>query len=362
MRCTRHYWTMLHRNRQVPFRLRRLTVAATLLATTGCVPQNPIASSGLLKPMVANSRPVQQPLLERVEPKPHSSAQVEQLPKHPKPAIAGQKWLVKSGTINRTFSQAAHRAGLPANHIQHLQALFAEQINFRRDLRKGDHFTVILQPASDGSLQHGRLLAAELSSRGRPVRVIRHTDRHGETRFYNGKGEPLGSDFNRYPLKHPKVSSHFTLRRYHPVLKVYRPHRGTDFKAKRGTPVLATADGVVDRREHQHGYGNVIFLQHHGGQYTTVYAHLSRFAKWLKPGASVHQGDVIGYVGSSGLSTGPHLHYEFREGEEYRDAMKVVLPQKHTLSAQERKYFYQSTFALRRTLLSESSDNQLAMK
>ena len=343
-------------------RLRNVAVATTLLAAVGCMPQNPVVKNSSGKKSFVAKITVEERSISTALVVKKPSVEKPQRTVHTKPAVAKQKWVVKSGRIHRTFSQSARKAGIPANHIQHLQSLFAEQINFRRDLHKGDRFTVILQPGRDGTLKNGRVLAAEMSSRGKPVRVIRHTDHRGVTRFHDGKGEPLGSDFLRYPLKKAKVSSHYTLRRYHPVLKVYRPHRGTDFKAKKGTPVIATADGVVAKREFQSGYGNVIFLEHHGGKYSTVYAHLSRFAKWLKPGRRVQQGDVIGYVGSTGLSTGPHLHYEFREGEEYRDAMKVALPQKRTMTAKERKHFYQATIALRRTLLSRKSGNQLAMK
>jgi murein DD-endopeptidase MepM/ murein hydrolase activator NlpD len=275
-------------------------------------------------------------------------------------STGGHHWVVKSGRIQRNFSQSAHAAGIPVNHIHRLEALFAEQINFRKDLRQGDHFTVILQPGRDGTLRQGALLAAELEQRGKVVRMIRHTDRRGATRYYSGRGEPLGTDFMRSPLKRSKVSSHFTLRRYHPLLKIYRPHRGTDFKAKQGTPVMATADGVVEKQEYQNGYGNVIFLDHQGGKYTTVYAHLSRFARGVRPGMAIEQGAVIGYVGSSGLSTGPHLHYEFREEGEYRDAMKVALPQKRKVTPDERKHFYQSTTAVRRALLRQQSQRQVA--
>ncbi len=348
----------MRRNRRPLPRLRSVAALSTLLTVAvGCVPQNPVALKGGSKRIeVVDLTP--RPQVERKQAVP-TSQQVKQVRKAP--AIATRKWVVKSGQISRTFSQSARAAGIPSNHIHHLESLFAEQINFRRDIRKGDRFTVILQPGRDGTLKSGTVLAAELSSRGKPVRMIRHTDRRGATRFHDGRGEPVGADFLRYPLKNAKVSSHYTLRRYHPVLKIYRPHRGTDFKAKKGTPVIATADGVVQKREFQNGYGNVIFLDHHGGKYTTVYGHLSRFANWLKPGERVHQGDVIGYVGSTGLSTGPHLHYEFRQGEEYLDAMKVALPQKRTMSADERRHFYQATSAVRKALLSEKSSRQLAL-
>ncbi len=334
--------------------LGRVAVATSLIAAAGCVPQNPIVKSFTPKKSYVTKVAVEEkPVLKKT--------QIVTKPVQPKPAVATQKWVVKSGKIHRTFSQSARKAGIPASHIQKLQSLFAEQINFRRDLHRGDRFIVILQPGRDGTLKNGQILAAEMSSRGKPVRLLRHTDRYGITRYHDGRGEPLGADFLRHPLKRAKVSSHFTLRRFHPILKVYRPHRGTDYKAKKGTAVIATADGVVQKREFQSGYGNVVFLDHHGGKYTTVYAHLSRFSKWVKPGQRVRQGDVIGYVGSTGLSTGPHLHYEFREGEEYLDAMKVALPQKRTMSARERRHFYQSTMALRRTLLSQKSSNQVAL-
>ncbi len=274
---------------------------------------------------------------------------------------ATSRWVIRSGRIKKTFSQTAQRAGIPNLQIRKLEALFGEQIDFRRDIQKGDHFTAVFQPGKSGSLRGGKLLAAELNSRREPIRVIRHTNRRGISRFYSGSGEPLGTDFLRNPLKNVKVSSHFTLRRFHPVLKVYRPHRGTDFAARKGTPVMATADGVVQKREYQNGYGKVVFLEHSGGRYTTVYAHLSRFARGIKPGRAVHQGQIIGYVGSTGLATGSHLHYEFREDGEYKDAMKVALPRIKKPTTAERKYFYQATADLRRILLSEQRERRIAM-
>lgn len=345
-----------------PFRLHRLALLTTALTVAvGCTPQTKISKRTIeilnkTSSIAAKAAPTQVTKKSVTKAVSQPSQKSERAP-----AIARTQWVVKSGAIHRTFSQSARAAGIPANHIQHLQSLFGELINFRRDLHKGDRFSVIIKPDSSGSIKRGVILAAEMSSRGRPVRLIRHTDRQGVTRYHDGRGEPLGADFLRYPLKNAKVSSHFTLRRYHPVLKIYRPHRGTDFRAKKGTPVIATADGVVQKREHQHGYGNVIFLDHHGGSYSSVYAHLSRFSKWVKPGVPVRQGDVIGYVGSTGLSTGPHLHYELRKGEEYLDAMKVALPQKRKMSATDRRHFYQSTIALRRALLSQKSGRQLAM-
>lgn len=270
------------------------------------------------------------------------------------------RWEIYRGRISKTFSSAARKSGIPSLHIRKLEELFSEQVNFRKDIQKGDHFTVVFQPGADGTLQSGKILAAELNNRGKPVRVIKHTNRRGESRFYSGDGTPLEADFLRSPLKNTKVSSHFTMRRYHPVLKKYRPHRGTDFIASNGTPVMATAGGVVEKRERQRGYGNVIFLSHAGGKYTTVYAHLSRFAKKLKVGTRVRQGEVIGYSGSTGLATGPHLHYEFRKDGEYKDAMKVALPRTHKLSMAERKYFYQATARLRKVLLSGHKSRQLA--
>jgi len=294
-----------------------------------------------------------------VTPQSMSSKQTGQ--KVDKGTISDSRWEVYRGRITKTFSGATRKTGIPGVHIRKLEELFSEQINFRKDIKKGDHFTVVLQPGTDGTLQSGKILAAELNNNGKPIRLINHTNRRGVSRFYSGDGVPLEADFLRSPLKNTKISSHFTLRRYHPVLKKYRPHRGTDFIAKTGTPVMATADGVVEKCERQRGYGNVIFLKHSGGKYTTVYAHLSRFAKKLKVGKQIKQGDIIGYSGSTGLATGPHLHYEFRQDGEYKDAMKVALPRTQKLSTAERKYFYQATAKLRKVLLNRHKSRQLAM-
>ncbi len=323
-----------------------IVLATLLLLATGCTTQQSaqLKSGAVEKTVVTPS--------SAPEEKIHHSHGGENSSTH--------SWVVRSGKINKTFSQAARRAGIPTTHIRELERLFSEQIDFRRDIRKGDHFTVIFQAGKEKSLQKSEIIAAELSSRGEPTQLIRHTDRRGATRYYSGSGEPLEADFLRTPLRNPKVSSHFTLRRFHPVLKVYRPHRGTDFAAPTGTPVMATADGVIQKREFQRGYGNVIFLSHGGGKYTTVYAHLSRIAEGLKKGKRVVQGEVIGLVGSTGMSTGPHLHYEFREDGEHKDAMKVVLPRSRKPTAAEKRYFYQRTAELRRALLNQQKERQLA--
>jgi len=281
-------------------------------------------------------------------PAPKSSSQKNIKPTQPpKASKASKPKIVKarlySGKIHKTFSQSASKAGVSKRHIKQLESLFAEQINFRKDLRRGDKFKVIVRG--------DKILAAELLNRGEPVQIIHHTNRKGLSRFYNIKGKPLGADFLRTPLKSARISSHFTLKRYHPVLKIYRPHRGTDFKARTGVKIYATANGIVEKRERQKGYGNVIFLSHGGGLYTTVYAHLSRFEQGIKVGKKVKQGDLLGYVGSTGLVTGPHLHYEFREKGEYKDAMKVALPRSRRLSTEERRYFYKMTAGVRRALL-----------
>ncbi|SFV80280.1 Peptidase, M23/M37 family [hydrothermal vent metagenome] len=141
--------------------------------------------------------------------------------------------------------------------------------------------------------------------------VFSYTDKHGRTGYYDINGRTLYPSFLKYPLKHSRISSKFQRKRLHPILKTWRPHRAVDFVAKKGTPVYSVASGIIQRRKNMGALGNVVYVKH-GSNYTTVYAHLSKFARGLKPSSKVKKGQVIGYVGSTGRSTGPHLHYELR--------------------------------------------------
>ena len=219
------------------------------------------------------------------------------------------------------------RAGMPAPLTHALIRALSHEIDFQRDIQPGDRIAVAFERlrAPDGDLLgHGQLLHASLTLSGRELAFWRHTERDGTQAWYHGDGRPLAGGFLRTPLDGARLTSGFGMRR-HPVLGFSRRHEGLDFAAPTGTPVYAASDGVVAAARSERGYGRTIRLRHPGG-IETVYAHLSRFANGLRPGERVRQGDVIGHVGSTGMSTGPHLHYEVRIAGAARDPSRAALP------------------------------------
>ena len=251
---------------------------------------------------------------------------------------------VAQGHIVSSLFVDGQKAGLSDAQIMELANIFGWDIDFALELREGDQFYVIYEEIYlDGEkLRNGPILAAEFINKGTTYRAIRYTDSKGDTAYYDPEGHAKRRAFIRTPVKFARISSGFTRKRWHPVLKKWRSHKGVDYAAPRGTPVKATGNGKVVFRGKKGGYGNVIFLRH-GGKYTTVYGHLSRFAKGIKKGSKVKQGQVIGYVGSTGLATGPHLHYEFRINGVHRNPLTVKLPKTLRLPKKEMARFLQQT-------------------
>jgi len=243
------------------------------------------------------------------------------------PAQLETRLFVRTGEIKTNLYAATDAAGLPDAAADQLSDLFSGDIDFHHDLRKGDRFTVVYEMTySNGALLHmGRIQAAEFINQGHTYRALyfQKDAQHGD--YYTPEGKSVHKAFLRSPIPYSRVSSSFSLSRFHPILKKWRSHKGTDFAAPMGTKVKVTADGVVAVVGREGGYGNVIMVNHQG-RYTTVYGHLSRFAKGLHKGQHVVQGEVIGYVGMTGLATGPHLHYEFRVNGQQKDALRVALP------------------------------------
>lgn len=235
--------------------------------------------------------------------------------------------LMKSGEVTSGLFAAADAVGLPDAAASQLSEIFDEDVDFHGDLRRGDRFSVVYEMVySRGEpLRTGRVLAAEIVSQGRSYRALSYRGNDGQLDYYSPDGRPLKKAFLRSPLEFSRISSGFTNARFHPVLKDWRAHKGVDFSAPIGTGVKATADGVVDVAGVKNGYGNVVIL-HHQGSYSTVYGHLSGFGPGIRPGTRVRQGEVIGYVGMTGWTTGPHLHYEFRINDEPQDPLSVALP------------------------------------
>lgn len=245
-----------------------------------------------------------------------------------------------TGNISSSLFLSAKEAGLSDRLIMEMVDIFAWDVDFALDIRDGDRFAVVYEEIYKDAdkLVDGNILAAEFTNRGRSTRAIRYTDSEGHTGYYTPEGRSLRKAFLRTPVKFSRISSRFTRRRWHPVLHRFRAHRGVDYAAPSGTPVKATGDGTVTFVGRHGGYGHTVIIQH-GEKYTTLYAHLSRYAKGLKNNKRVLQGEVIGYVGQSGLASGPHLHYEFRVNGAHRDPLKVVLPKAEPIDTKHREDF-----------------------
>lgn len=251
---------------------------------------------------------------------------------------------MKSGVIESSLFAAMDNAGVPDSVATQIVDILASEIDFHRDIRKGDRFVVVYDSLYGNGQpgRAGRVLAVEFVNQGMPYRALYFEAENGESGYYAPDGNNVKKAFLRSPLVFSRISSGFSLGRFHPVLKTWRAHKGIDYVAPMGTGVKAAADGIVSFAGWQGGYGNVITLEHEGS-YSTVYGHLSAFAKGLRKGQRVRQGDIIGRVGATGLATGPHLHYEFRLNGIQRDPLKVAMPTAEPVAPQYRGAFYEYT-------------------
>ncbi|HHI76544.1 MAG TPA: LysM peptidoglycan-binding domain-containing protein, partial [Gammaproteobacteria bacterium] len=231
-----------------------------------------------------------------------------------------------SGVIHSSLFADGHKAGLSDGQIMQLAEIFGWDIDFALELRPGDQFRVVYEEQLvDGrKYRNGPILAAEFVNRGHTHQAFRF-EHDGEVGYYDAKGRSKRRAFIRTPIRFARISSRFQPRRWHPVLGKWKSHKGVDYAAPRGTPIKATGDGRVIFRGWKRGYGRVVIIQH-SRRYRTVYAHMSKFRGKVRKGSRVHQGEVIGYVGSSGWATGPHLHYEFRVNNVQRNPLTVKLP------------------------------------
>ena len=245
-----------------------------------------------------------------------------------------------SGTIKHSLFLAAQKAGMSDNMTMQLANIFGWDVDFALDIRKGDHFTVIYEEIylNDKKIRDGDILAAEFTNRGHAYRAIRFTDKHGRSQYYAPNGRSMRKAFLRTPVDFSRISSRFSLGRKHPILNRIRAHKGVDYAARRGTPIKATGDGRIVFKGRKGGYGRTIIIKH-GTAYNTLYAHMNSFNRHARYGTRVKQGQVIGYVGSSGLATGPHLHYEFRLNGVHRNPLTIRLPKASSLPKQYRASF-----------------------
>lgn len=241
--------------------------------------------------------------------------------------------VLASGEIHTSLYKSARSRGVPAGVLLEAHAVLAYALDFQRDVRIGDAFSLgyeMFDDGAEGGRHPGRLVYASLTLAGRSIGAYRYTTRDGYTGFFDADGRSVETSLKRTPVDGARLSSNFG-RRKHPILGYTRMHKGLDFAAPRGTPVLAAGDGVVARRGRYGGLGKHVRLRH-GGAYATVYAHLSRFAAGLKPGSRVRQGEVIGFVGSSGLANGPNLHYEVIKNGVQVNPMTLKLPPRRVLT------------------------------
>lgn len=231
------------------------------------------------------------------------------------------------GTIESAFYSAAQKAKLPDNIIMELADLFAWDINFALDIRYGDSFSVLYEEKyqNDKKIGTGNILAAEFVNKGKSYRTVRYSDANGKTNYYTPDGRSMRRAFLRSPVHFTRISSRFNPNRLHPIFKTKRPHRGVDYAAPRGTPIMSSGDGVITFAGTKTGYGKTVIIKH-GERYSTLYAHMNSLGKGMRRGKRVKQGQTIGTVGSTGWATGPHLHYEFRVDGAHRNPLTVKLP------------------------------------
>ena len=233
----------------------------------------------------------------------------------------------KSGIIKTSFYEAALDAEIPDSVIMDFAYIFGWDVDFVFDIREGDSFYLIYEtPYSGGAkIKNGDIVAAEFINNGKIYKANRFYTSSNKKEFFDDEGNNLQKAFLRAPLDFAYISSHFNPNRMHPVLHTIRAHNGTDYAAKRGSPVRTTGNGTIKYAGRRNGCGNEIVIQH-TNDYSTRYCHLDKFHSGIKKGKKVLQGETIGYVGSTGLATGPHLHYEFKIGNKHIDPIKLKLP------------------------------------
>ncbi|MBL4573296.1 MAG: peptidoglycan DD-metalloendopeptidase family protein [Gammaproteobacteria bacterium] len=252
----------------------------------------------------------------------------------------------KVGTIADSLFMAGQREQIPAVTIMEMANIFGGVIDFILDPRTGDDFSILYdEKYLDGEfIGHGDILATQYTNQGKTFTAVRYSNDEGEVGYYNAEGESMRKAFLRSPLDVFRISSNFNPNRRHPILNTIRAHKGTDYAAPRGTPIRATSDGQVTRASRNGSFGNLVIVKHAGG-FETKYAHLSKYANGIKKGKRVRQGDIIGYVGTTGSATGPHLHYEFLMGGVHQNPRTIIdkLPKAESINPAEMDSFRTQT-------------------
>ena len=255
--------------------------------------------------------------------------------------------VLKSAIIVDSLFGATDDAGIPDQIALQIADIFSSEIDFHDDLRPGDYFNVVYEAFYNAGemMKLGNVLAVEFVNQGKKHKAVHFGDAEGKFAYYTPEGKSIHKSFLRSPLEFTRISSSFSAGRFHPILNRIKAHKGVDMAAPTGTRIKASGNGVVDFVGSKGGYGNVIVLKHDNG-ISTVYGHLSRFAPGLRKNMSVAQGDIIGFVGMSGLATGPHLHYEFLVNKQHQDPMKVALPMSIRIEGQFKQAFDKQSLGL----------------
>jgi len=250
----------------------------------------------------------------------------------------------REGVIENSLFEAAAEGNIPESVIMDLAHIFGWDIDFSLDIRRGDRFGVVYNELykDNVKIRNGQILAAEFVNNGKLYKAVYYTDPQGNGDYFNEEGKSMRKAFLRSPVEFARISSRFSNKRWHPVLSKWRSHKGVDYAARRGTPIRAAGDGKISSVGTKGGLGRAIIIRH-GGRYTTVYGHLNGYARGIRTGKAIKQGQIIGYVGSSGLATGPHLHYEFRVNGVHRNPLTVKLPAAKPVHPSFREHFEENT-------------------
>jgi len=255
--------------------------------------------------------------------------------------------VITSGEVSNSFYQSAADKGIPPDLIMDIADIFAWDIDFLVDIRPGDTFQVILEECyrKGQCIGHGKILGVRFVNQKRIFEAFYFSDHNSRISYYDRRGKSLRKTFLKSPLRYRRISSHFSRRRFHPILKIYRPHYGVDYAAPIGTPVEAVADGRITFIGWKGDYGRYIRIRHNH-TYDTAYGHLSKFSKGLKKGTRVTQGNVIGFVGASGLATGPHLDFSVIKNGRHIDPLRMESPPALRVGKQDKERFNESVIQM----------------
>ena len=245
-----------------------------------------------------------------------------------------------TATIRGSLYSTAKRMNIPYKLIQQMTEIFHWEIDLIKDIRSGDQFSILYQAnyVEDKLVGTGDILAVMYTNKGIKHQAIRHVSASGDYDYFTPEGASLKKAFSRYPIKFSHISSSYNLSRYHPILHYRRAHKGVDLAASIGTPIHATGDGHVQLIERHNGYGNMIQITH-DNMYSSLYAHLLKFQKGLAKGDRVKRGQIIGYVGQTGLADGPHCHYEFHVNHQPKNPTTIALPHSSPVPGREMTSF-----------------------